>query len=84
MYNFQMEGVLDFKGDEKLRQDVEDNLVLGDVDVSNVTFGDGEVEVQCNPSDFEKAKDVLKGMPQLSKRVENQLKTVNVEASRFT
>jgi YebC/PmpR family DNA-binding regulatory protein len=62
MYNFQMEGVLDFKGDEKLRQDVEDNLVLGDVDVTSVTFGDGEVEVQCNPSDFEKAKDVLKGM----------------------
>jgi transcriptional/translational regulatory protein YebC/TACO1 len=62
LYNFQMLGVLDFKGDEKSRQDVEDNLILGDVDVTSVTFEDGEIEAQVNPSDFEKAKEVLKGM----------------------
>jgi YebC/PmpR family DNA-binding regulatory protein len=62
LYNFQMLGVLDFKGDEKSRQDVEDNLILGDVDVTSVTFEDGEIEAQVNPSDFEKAKEVLKGI----------------------
>jgi len=62
LYNFQMLGVLDFKGDEKMRQDIEDNLILGDVDVTSVTFADGEIEVQVNPSDFEKAKEVLKGL----------------------
>jgi YebC/PmpR family DNA-binding regulatory protein len=60
MYNFQMSAVIDFKGTD--RQDVEDNLVLGDVDVQSVTEEDGEIEVLANPSDLEKAKDVLKGM----------------------
>jgi YebC/PmpR family DNA-binding regulatory protein len=62
LYNFQMLGVFDFKGDEKARQDVEDNLILGDVDVTSVTFDDGYIEAQVNPSDFEKAKEVLKGL----------------------
>jgi YebC/PmpR family DNA-binding regulatory protein len=62
LYNFQLEGVMDFKGDDKMRQDVEDNLVLGDVDVTNVTCEDGEIEAQVNPSDLAKAQDVLKGM----------------------
>jgi YebC/PmpR family DNA-binding regulatory protein len=59
-YNFDYLGVIDFKGDN--RQDVEDNLVLGDVDVKSVTLQDGEVEVYVAPSDLEKAKEVLKGM----------------------
>jgi len=58
-YNFTMSGVLDFKGTN--RQDVEDNLVLGDVDVQSVGGDDGEIEVLVNPSDLE-AKEVLKGM----------------------
>jgi YebC/PmpR family DNA-binding regulatory protein len=62
LYNFQMLGVFDFKGDEKMRQDVEDNLILGDVDVTSVTFDDGYIEAQVNPSDFDKAKEVLKGL----------------------
>jgi YebC/PmpR family DNA-binding regulatory protein len=62
LYNFQMLGVFDFKGDEKTRQDVEDNLILGDVDVTSVTFDDGYIEAQVNPSDFDKAKEVLKGL----------------------
>ena len=56
-YNFDYLGVIDFKGDN--RQDVEDNLVLGDVDVKSVTLQDGEVEVYVAPSDLEKAKEVL-------------------------
>ena len=62
LYNFQMLGVFDFKGDEKMRQDVEDNMILGDVDVRSVTFDDGYIEAQVNPSDFDKAKEVLKGL----------------------
>lgn len=60
-YNFQYASVIDFKGDETARQNAEDNLVLGDVDVQSVTCEDGEVEIVCNPADFEKAKEVLKG-----------------------
>jgi YebC/PmpR family DNA-binding regulatory protein len=59
-YNFNYLGVIDFKGDN--RQDVEDNLVLGDVDVKSVTLEDGEIEVYVAPDNLEKAKDVLKGM----------------------
>ncbi len=61
-YNFSYEGVLDFKGDEKLRQEVEDSLVLGDVDVHSVTCEDGEIEVQCAPADFDKAKTIIQGL----------------------
>lgn len=61
-YNFNYAAVLDVKGDDKVRQDIEDNLILGDVDVQSVTETDGEVEVQCAPADLEKAKDVIKGL----------------------
>jgi YebC/PmpR family DNA-binding regulatory protein len=60
LYNFAMQGVLDFKGTN--RQDVEDNLILGDVDVQSVTEQDGEIEAVVNPSDLEKAQEVLKGL----------------------
>lgn len=59
-YNFQMLGVIDFKGDN--RDAVEENLILGDVDVLSVDLSDGEIEVRVNPSDFEKAKKVLNDM----------------------
>jgi YebC/PmpR family DNA-binding regulatory protein len=59
-YNFNTSGVIDFKGTD--RQGVEDNLVLGDVDVTSVTEDGGEIEVLVNPSDLEKAKGVLGGM----------------------
>jgi hypothetical protein len=35
---------------------------LGDVDVTNVTKKMAKSKSNRNPSDFEKAKDVLKGM----------------------
>lgn len=58
-YNFNHVGVLDFPGDESKRDEVEENLILGDVDVQSVTSEDGEVEVIVSPSDFDKAKGVL-------------------------
>lgn len=61
-YNFSYKGVLDFKGDQALRDKVEENLILGDVDVSSVDLTDGEIEVQLAPNDLEKAKEILKGL----------------------
>ena len=59
-YNFQLLGVIDFKGTN--RDEVEENLILGDVDVQSVDLENGEIEVRVNPSDFEKAKKVLNDM----------------------
>lgn len=59
-YNFQMLGVIAFKGEN--RDEVEENLILGDVDVQSVDLENGEIEVRVNPSDFEKAKKVLNDM----------------------
>ena len=56
-YNFTQYGVLAFKGNN--RDEVEETLILGDVDVSSVTEEDGVIEVLVNPSDFGKARDVL-------------------------
>lgn len=61
-YNFNFTGVIDIKGDEALRDSVEENLILGDVDVTAVDYEDGIIEITVNPSDLEKAKDVLKEM----------------------
>ncbi|MDD5884904.1 MAG: YebC/PmpR family DNA-binding transcriptional regulator [Erysipelotrichaceae bacterium] len=61
-YNFSYKGILDFKGDQALRDKVEENLILGDVDVSSVDLTDGEIEVQLAPNDLEKAKEILKGL----------------------
>ena len=61
-YNFSYKGILDFKGDQALRDKVEENLILGDVDVSSVDLTDGEIEVQMAPNDLEKAKEILKGI----------------------
>lgn len=58
-YNFNLSGVLNFKGPKE--EEVEEALVLGDVDVSSVTIDDdGEIEAVVAPNDLEKAKDVLK------------------------
>jgi len=59
-YNFEYLGLLDFAGEN--RDEVEENLILGDVDVREVSCEDGMIEVSVAPSDFEKAKEVLKGM----------------------
>ena len=59
-YNFTQYGVLAFKGNN--RDEVEETLILGDVDVSSVTEEDGVIEVLVNPTDFGKARDVLDEM----------------------
>ena len=56
-YNFTQYGVFAFKGEN--RDEVEETLILGDVDVSSVTLEDGVIEVWVNPTDFCKARDVL-------------------------
>ena len=59
-YNFDYRGVLDFKGTN--RQDVEDNLILGDVDVKLVDQQGEEIEVLVAPDALDKAKEIVKGM----------------------
>ena len=59
-FNFELFGVLDFKGTN--RDEVEENLILGDVDVQAVEQEGEMIEVRVTPSDLEKAKEALKGM----------------------
>ncbi len=59
-YNFNNLGVIDFKGEN--RDEVEEALILGDVDVQSVTLEDGMIEVLVAPSDLAKATDVLKDL----------------------
>ena len=57
-YNFEQVGVLDFKFDGT-EESLEEILVLGDVDVKEITLEDGIAEVIVDPSSFDKAKAVL-------------------------
>ncbi len=57
-YNFEQVGVLDFKFDGT-EEALEEILVLGDVDVKEITLEDGIAEVIVDPSSFDKAKAVL-------------------------
>ena len=58
-YNFENAGLFDFtySGTE---ESLEEALVLGDVDVKEISLEDGVAEVVVSPSDFEKAKEILK------------------------
>lgn len=58
-YNFSMMGIIDFAGDEAKRDEVEEALILGDVDVQEVSYQDGYIEVLTSPETFEAAKKVL-------------------------
>ena len=60
-YNFEHVGILDFKYDGK-EEDLEEALILGEVDVKEITNEDGIVEVIVSPSDFNKAKEILNGL----------------------
>ena len=57
-YNFENVGVFDFKYD-KPEETLEEALVLNDVDVREISLEDGVAEVTVNPSDFDKAKQIL-------------------------
>ena len=60
LYNFTQMGILSFKGNN--RDEVEENLILGDVDVQSVEAEEGTVYVQVAPEAFNAAKEVLSGM----------------------
>ena len=57
IFNFTQTGLFAFKGDN--RDAVEENLILGDVDVREVTEEDGIIEVLVEPSAFAEARKVL-------------------------
>ncbi|MCQ2787059.1 MAG: YebC/PmpR family DNA-binding transcriptional regulator [Bacilli bacterium] len=57
-YNFTEQGVLVFKGTGKDK--IEEALILGDVDVREVSEDNGIIEVLVNPTFLSKAKEVLK------------------------
>ena len=60
IFNFTETGVLMFKGNN--RDEVEEALILGDVDVREVTEQDGNIEVLLEPHAFAAAKAVLADM----------------------
>lgn len=57
IFNFTQTGIFDFKGTN--RDEVEENLILGDVDVKEVTCEDGIIEVLVDPAAFGDARRVL-------------------------
>ena len=59
-YNFEQLGVLNFKGAS--RDAVEEALIMGDVDVREVTEEEGDIQVIVAPGDLEKAKECLKDL----------------------
>ena len=61
IYNFTETGLFLFKGNN--RDEVEENLILSDVDVREVTQNDdGSIEVLVEPTAFAQARDVLSEM----------------------
>ena len=60
IFNFYQAGLFAFKGTN--RDEVEEALILGDVDVQEVTEEDGEIEVVTAPEAFSAAREVLNGM----------------------
>ncbi len=59
-FNFTEAGLITFEGTN--RDEVEEALVLGDVDVQEVSLEDGMIAVTVSPSAFQQAKDCLKEM----------------------
>jgi YebC/PmpR family DNA-binding regulatory protein len=60
IFNFYQAGLFAFKGNN--RDEVEEALILGDVDVQEVTEEDGEIEVVVSPEAFASAREVLNGL----------------------
>ena len=88
-YNFENAGLFDFNyaGSE---ESLEEALVLGDVDVKEISLEDGIAEVVVNPSDFEKAKEILKGIgvtdfevSQVTKIANETIKLEGEELNKF-
>ena len=60
IFNFYQAGLFAFKGNN--RDEVEEALILGDVDVQEVTEEEGEIEVVVSPEAFSAAREVLNGL----------------------
>ncbi len=60
IFNFTETGIFSFKGNN--RDEVEENLILSDVDVREVTEEDGNIEVLVEPAAFGQARQVLSDM----------------------
>jgi transcriptional/translational regulatory protein YebC/TACO1 len=60
IFNFTQTGLFVFKGNN--RDEVEENLILSDVDVREVSEEDGSIEVLVEPAAFAQAREVLGGM----------------------
>ena len=60
IFNFYQAGLFAFKGNN--RGEVEEALILGDVDVQEVTEEEGEIEVVVAPEAFSAAREVLNGL----------------------
>lgn len=60
IFNFTETGIFAFAGTN--RDEVEENLILSDIDVREVTTEDGTIEVLVEPSAFAAAKEALTGM----------------------
>ena len=60
IFNFTETGIFSFKGSN--RDEVEENLILSDVDVREVTEEDGSIEVLVEPAAFGQARQVLADM----------------------
>ena len=60
IYNFTQYGVFTFKGDNRV--EIEENLILGDVDVQEVSAEDGYVNVLVSPEAFGAAREVLNSL----------------------
>ena len=59
-YNFTEAGLLVFKGDNP--EQIGENLILADVDVTDISGGEGIVEIQVSPTSLGAAKTALKEM----------------------
>jgi YebC/PmpR family DNA-binding regulatory protein len=88
-YNFENAGLLDFEYSGE-KADLEDNLILGDVDVKEISLEDGIAEIVVNPSDFDKAKEILTGMgitdfevAQVTKIANERISLEGEELTRF-
>lgn len=88
-YNFEMAGLLDFEY-SGTHESLEEALILGDVDVKDISLEDGIAEVVTNPKDFEKAKDILKGLgvtefetAQVTKLPNEKIKLEDDELTKF-
>lgn len=56
-YNFHKYGEIDFEGENV--DEVTEMLILGDIDVKNITFEDGIITVLVSPEELKKTEDTL-------------------------